>query len=219
MTCRDGRGWTCCRQMACKRSAVRARLAPPGQKYNSNDSAASTAGKYSNGGRVGRRRCVRIRHLPPARAAGRTPVPDAQPGWSACHLRRSPPHRSRDSCHLVTPALLEGHSCQRLLPHLQVVQLSWRSGPLPGAAPAGSAAAPREELGAPRRTGTRPCTPPVPLPRMSRNGPAAPTPHPSGHAASAGHLHAASKPKQPGKIYGTRSSGASPQPSEPCPGG
>src|SRR5580700_8272356 len=29
VTCRDGRGWTCCRQMACKRSAVRARLAPP----------------------------------------------------------------------------------------------------------------------------------------------------------------------------------------------
>src|SRR5450631_2311048 len=32
-----GRGWTCCRQMACKRSAVRARLAPPGQPYNSNN--------------------------------------------------------------------------------------------------------------------------------------------------------------------------------------
>jgi len=30
VTCTDGRGWTCCRQMACKRSAVRARLAPPG---------------------------------------------------------------------------------------------------------------------------------------------------------------------------------------------
>jgi hypothetical protein len=28
VTCTDGRGWTCCRQMACKRSAVRARLAP-----------------------------------------------------------------------------------------------------------------------------------------------------------------------------------------------
>ena len=29
VTCTDGRGWTCRRQMACKRSAVRARLAPP----------------------------------------------------------------------------------------------------------------------------------------------------------------------------------------------
>ncbi len=30
VTCRYGRGWARCRQMACKRSAVRARLAPPG---------------------------------------------------------------------------------------------------------------------------------------------------------------------------------------------
>jgi hypothetical protein len=37
VTCTDRRGWTCCRQMACKRSAVRARLAPPGQPYNSNN--------------------------------------------------------------------------------------------------------------------------------------------------------------------------------------
>ena len=28
VTCTERRGWTCCRQMACKRSAVRARLAP-----------------------------------------------------------------------------------------------------------------------------------------------------------------------------------------------
>ena len=30
VTCGYGRGWARCRQMACKRSAVRARLAPPG---------------------------------------------------------------------------------------------------------------------------------------------------------------------------------------------
>ena len=29
VTCGYGHGWTCCREMACKRSAVRARLAPP----------------------------------------------------------------------------------------------------------------------------------------------------------------------------------------------
>ena len=37
VTCTDGRGWTCCLVMACKRSAVRARLAPPGEPYNSNN--------------------------------------------------------------------------------------------------------------------------------------------------------------------------------------
>jgi hypothetical protein len=44
VTCGDGRGWTCCRQMACKRSGVRISLAPPGQKHNSNDSNS----KYSS---------------------------------------------------------------------------------------------------------------------------------------------------------------------------
>jgi hypothetical protein len=44
VTCRDGRGWTCCRQMACKRSAVRARLAPPGQPHNSNNLNAISSG-------------------------------------------------------------------------------------------------------------------------------------------------------------------------------
>src|SRR6202044_2283643 len=60
VTCTDGRGWTCCRQMACKRSAVRARLAPLVRSQIRTDRTASTAAKYSNGGRVGRRSCVRI---------------------------------------------------------------------------------------------------------------------------------------------------------------
>jgi len=57
--------------MACKRSAVRARLAPQVRSEIRTFRTGSTAGKYSNGGRVGRRTYVRIGHLPPAGAAGR----------------------------------------------------------------------------------------------------------------------------------------------------
>ena len=61
VTCGDGRGWTCCRQMACQRSGVRISLAPPRSEaefelFEQQD----TAGKYRNGGPVGRRMCVRI---------------------------------------------------------------------------------------------------------------------------------------------------------------
>jgi hypothetical protein len=45
VTCTDGRGWTCCRQMACKRSGVRISLAPPGQMRNSNRSNSEYSGK------------------------------------------------------------------------------------------------------------------------------------------------------------------------------
>jgi hypothetical protein len=37
VTCGYGRGWTCCRQMACKRSAVRARLAPPQLRWTTSN--------------------------------------------------------------------------------------------------------------------------------------------------------------------------------------
>jgi transposase len=53
-------------RMACKRSAVRARLAPLVRSEIRTIRTVSTAGKYSNGGRVGRRMCVRIGHLLPA---------------------------------------------------------------------------------------------------------------------------------------------------------
>jgi hypothetical protein len=59
--------------MACKRSAVRARLAPQVRSEIRMTRTASTAGKYSNGGRMGRRMCVRIGHRPVAGTAGRTP--------------------------------------------------------------------------------------------------------------------------------------------------
>jgi hypothetical protein len=48
VTCTGRRGWTCCRQMACKRSAVRARLAPPGSEVNfraQNDEPSCLRGK------------------------------------------------------------------------------------------------------------------------------------------------------------------------------
>jgi hypothetical protein len=48
VTCGDGRGWTCCRQMACKRSGVRISLAPPRseakfEQIEQKDTAGSTA--------------------------------------------------------------------------------------------------------------------------------------------------------------------------------
>jgi hypothetical protein len=55
VTCGDGRGWTCCRQMACKRSGVRISLAPLVRSEIRIVRTASTAAKYSNGGPVGRR--------------------------------------------------------------------------------------------------------------------------------------------------------------------
>ena len=60
VTCGDGRGWTCCRQMACKRSGVRISLAPLVRSIIRTDRTASTAAKYRNGGPMGRRTCVRI---------------------------------------------------------------------------------------------------------------------------------------------------------------
>ena len=61
--------------------------------------------------------------------------------WSACDLRKSPCHRSQDSCYrVITRPSWRAIPRQRLLPHLQVVhsrRRSWRSGLPPGAAPAG----------------------------------------------------------------------------------
>ena len=57
---------------ACKRSAVRARLAPLVRSEIRTNRTASTAAKYSNGGRLGRRTCIRTGVLIAARAAGRT---------------------------------------------------------------------------------------------------------------------------------------------------
>jgi hypothetical protein len=60
VTCTDRRRWTCCRQMACKRSGVRISLAPLVRSIIRTVRTVSTAAKYSNGGPVGRRTCVRI---------------------------------------------------------------------------------------------------------------------------------------------------------------
>jgi hypothetical protein len=57
--------------------AVRDRLAPLVRSEIRTIRTASTAGKYSNGGRLGRRMCVRIGHLPPPGAAGRHRIPGA----------------------------------------------------------------------------------------------------------------------------------------------
>jgi hypothetical protein len=102
VACTDRRGWTCCRQMACKRSAVRARLAPLVRSEIRTDRTGSTAGKYSNGGRVGRRMCVRSGMFPRLGLLAGHRIPGADRRCPACHLGKSPPHRPGDSCHLAT---------------------------------------------------------------------------------------------------------------------
>ena len=101
VTCTDGRGWTCCRQMACKRSAVRARLAPQVRSEIRTNRTASTAGKYSNGGRLDRRTCVRIGDLPRLGLLAGTGFQALHRRWPACHLGKSPPRRPGDSCRLL----------------------------------------------------------------------------------------------------------------------
>ena len=136
MTCTDGRRWTSCRQMACKRSAVRARLAPLVRSLIRTVRTASTAGKYSNGGRVGRRTCVRIGHLRrPGLLAGHR-VRALNRRWPACHLRKSQSRCSRDSCCLITT----GPPGEPFPPVTVAAFASspvarWRSGPLPGTGP------------------------------------------------------------------------------------
>ena len=102
VTCGDGRGWTCCRQMACKRPAVRARLAPLVRSEIRTNRTGSTAGKYSNGGPG-----AAVPVFDRTRSPGWGCWQDAgfqalNRRWPACHLGKSPPHRSGDSCHLAT---------------------------------------------------------------------------------------------------------------------
>ena len=52
-----------------------------GQKRNSNGSNTSTAAKYSNGGRVGRRMCVRIGHLAQLGLLAGQRVPERRRDW------------------------------------------------------------------------------------------------------------------------------------------
>ena len=73
VTCGYGRGWTCCREMACKRSAVRARLAPPGQMRNSNRANRQYSRKVQQRRPGGPPYVCSDRAPSPARAAGRTP--------------------------------------------------------------------------------------------------------------------------------------------------
>ena len=115
-------------------------LSSTGQKRIRTGRTGSTAAKYSNGGRSGRRTCIRIGISPRARMLTGQRIQMLNRHWPAFHLRKSTCHRSRDSCHRITTRPPGGPFLQRLLPHLQVVQPrwpSWRSAPLPGATPAG----------------------------------------------------------------------------------
>ena len=109
VTCGDGRGWTCCRQMACKGSGVRISLAPLARSVIGTDRTASTAAKYRNGGPVGRRMCVRIGQLPPAELLADQRVPDGAAALSGPSAGITPFPRSRDFCRRSPHG-----SCERL---------------------------------------------------------------------------------------------------------
>ncbi len=87
VTCGGGRGWTCCRQMACKRSGVRISLAPPGQKHNSNKSNSEYSSKIQQRRPDGPPYVCSGRYLPLARAADKTADSRHRSvAFQACHL-------------------------------------------------------------------------------------------------------------------------------------
>jgi hypothetical protein len=94
--------------MACKRSAVRARLAPLVTSEIRTDRTASTAAEYSNGGRVGRRMCVRSDMFPRLGLLAGHRIPGAEPTLVSLSPGQIPPHRSGDSCWLATARPSQG---------------------------------------------------------------------------------------------------------------
>ena len=103
VTCRYGRGWTCCRQMACKRSAVRARLAP----LVRSEIRTRSNSEYSR--KVQQRRPGGPPYVCSDRASSAgwgcwqdTGFQALNRRWPACHLGKSQSRRSRDSCCLIT---------------------------------------------------------------------------------------------------------------------
>jgi hypothetical protein len=102
MTCIDARGWTCCLLMACKRSAVRARLAP-GQTSNSNSRIASTAARVPQPPLLEPPYVCSDRASSPGQGCWHDAGFQAlNQRWLVSHLRKSPRHRSSDSCRLGT---------------------------------------------------------------------------------------------------------------------
>ena len=157
-------------------------LSSTGQTHNSNSRFTSTAGKYSNGGRVGRRTCARIRHLPLAGLLAGRRTPGAEPALvrpvtcanrpviGPVTLTTWPPPGALGGPFL--PVTVAAFASSRDVLAVVAIRSTPRSGPArEGRALAeGSAArelgaprvsvrrcaaaAPREEPGAPRRTGT-----------------------------------------------------------------
>ncbi len=108
MTCGDGREWTCCRQMACKRSGVRISLALLVRSIIRTDRTGSTAAKYRNGGPVGHRTCVRIQHLWFRGLLADLRAPSGAVVHSVCELGKLPFSRGCDSCRLVSSRSFAG---------------------------------------------------------------------------------------------------------------
>ena len=126
--------------MACKRSAVRARLAPLVRSEIRTDRTGSTAGKYSNGGGVGRRMCVRSGMFPRLGLLAGHRIPGADRRCPACHLGKSRPIGPVTLATWPPPTPLGG-------PFLPATVAAFASGPghagrpgrcdsLPGTAPA-----------------------------------------------------------------------------------
>jgi hypothetical protein len=103
----------CCRQMGCKRSGVRISLAPLVRSEIRTSRTVSTAAKYRNGRPRGPPYVCSDRAFSFDRGCWQdTGFHALNRAWSACHLGKSRPRRSGDSCHLLTtPVRLKGCVC------------------------------------------------------------------------------------------------------------
>jgi hypothetical protein len=125
--------------MACKRSAVRARLAPLVRSLIRKTRTASTAGRYSNGGRWA---AVRVfgSHVPPAGLLAGQRIPGAEPTTVSLSPGQIPPHRSGDFCRLATTPpsrrAIPASGCCRTCKWSGRAGRPGRCDSLPGAAPA-----------------------------------------------------------------------------------
>ena len=134
-------------------------LPPDGMQEVSGSSPLSSTGQKRNSNRSNRSNRPYSGKVPQRRPAGPPHVCSdraSRPGWGcwqdtgfeapnrrwpACHLRRPPPHRSRDSCHLVTTwppwRTIPASDCCRICKWPRSHWSSLRPGPLPGSASAG----------------------------------------------------------------------------------
>ena len=96
-------------------------LSSTAQKPNSNESNSKYSRKVQQRRPVGPPYVCSDRHFPGLGLLAGHRIPGAEPAPVSLSPGKSLAQRSRDSCHQVTTRPSRSHSCQRLLPHLQVV--------------------------------------------------------------------------------------------------